>query len=397
MPDADPPLSQPRRTLAAIVVTDVAGFSGLTEKDEDRTLGLVKRDLAAISAACGKFQGRVLKSTGDGLLMTFDSAVQAVACALEVQKTMGDNAKKLPPEQVLRHRIGIHLGDVFFSESDVMGDGVNVAARLQGQADPGGICISQTVYDVVKNRLAITATYLGPRELKNIQEAVPVYQIILDAAKGPAAAARRKPLSRNAWLVIGAGGFAGLAVLLVLTFLIYRAVSGSTGGTGDLAGTATTTTAGAPATLSQDAIIEEGRNRFLNRYDFKGMVQFLEEKGLKDTPIYGRYKRLDKLKLLAKVELRNTSADKPIVVMTEHGGKQVQVWMNDASRIVVKGPEGEQQEMGFDDLEPAVMVGLMQAVMKRMSAGPELRQGVTDLADELQVGGSPGRRGGMRP
>lgn len=396
MPDADPPLSQPRRTLAAIVVTDVAGFSGLTEKDEDRTLGLVKRDLAAISAACEKFHGRVLKSTGDGLLMTFDSAVQAVACALEVQRAMRDNAKKLPPEQVLRHRIGIHLGDVFFSESDVMGDGVNVAARLQGQADPGGICISQTVYDVVKNRLAITATYLGPRELKNIQEAVPVYQIILDAAKGPAAA-RRKPLSRNAWLVIGAGGFAGLAVLLVLTFLIYRAVSGSTGGTGDLAGTATTTTAASPATLSQDAIIEEGRNRFLNGYDFKGMVQFLEGKGLKDTPIYGRYKRLDKLKLLAKVELRNTSADKPIVVVMEHGGKQVQVWMNDASRIVVKGPEGEQQEMGFDDLEPAVMVGLMQAVMKRMSAGPELRQGITDLADELQVGGSPGRRGGMRP
>ncbi len=101
---------------------------------------------------------------------------------MKVQSHFASAAETLPPEDCLQHRIGIHLGDVVVSESDVLGDGVNVAARILAQAEPGGICFSQTVYEVVKNRLAIKATFLGPRELKNIRESVPLYQILVAAA-----------------------------------------------------------------------------------------------------------------------------------------------------------------------------------------------------------------------
>jgi len=172
---------QGQRTLAAIVFSDVVNFSGRVSADEEHTLQLAQRDMALMTRYCQQFEGRVLKTTGDGLLMYFTSAVQAVACALEIQKAIAAAAETLPAKDVLQHRIGIHLGDVFVSESDVMGDGVNIAARLQSEADPGGICMSQIVYDVVKKRLALKATYLGPRELKHIQEAIPVYQILLAA------------------------------------------------------------------------------------------------------------------------------------------------------------------------------------------------------------------------
>ncbi len=173
------------RTLAAIVFTDVVNYSGRMSMDEEHTLNLVQRDLSAMSRVCEQFDGKVLKWTGDGLLLYFTSAVQAVACALKIQQAIAATAHELPPEEVLQHRIGIHLGDVFVSATDVMGDGVNIAARLQAEAVPGGICISQVVYDVVKKRLALKASYLGPRELKHIHEPIPLYQIILDAQPEP--------------------------------------------------------------------------------------------------------------------------------------------------------------------------------------------------------------------
>ena len=169
------------RTLAAIVFTDVVNYSARMSVDEEHTLRLVQRDLQVMSEDCQKHGGQVLKFTGDGLLMYFHSAVQAVACALESQKSIAEKAKTLGDRDILWHRIGIHLGDVFLSKTDVMGDGVNIAARLQSEAKPGGICMSRTVYDVVKRCLTLKATYLGPRDLKNINEAVHVYQILMAA------------------------------------------------------------------------------------------------------------------------------------------------------------------------------------------------------------------------
>jgi WD40 repeat protein/class 3 adenylate cyclase len=187
-----------QRILAAIVFTDAVNFSAHMVADEERTLYLMQRDLHVMAELCQQFEGQVLKTTGDGLLMYFTSAVQAVECAIAIQGAIAQAATDLALQDVMTHRIGIHLGDVFFSETDVMGSGVNIAARLQSKADPGGICISQTVYDVVKSQLELKATYLGPQELKNIRDPVPAYQILVASpteqpVSTPTRSARTKP------------------------------------------------------------------------------------------------------------------------------------------------------------------------------------------------------------
>jgi len=167
------------RTLATVIFTDCVGFSARMSVAEDHTLDLIRRDLNYMKRVCGQYEGRVLKSTGDGLLMCFSSAVKAVECAVEIQRSLSELENERKPEDCLQHRIGIHLADIFITATDVMGNGVNIAARLQTAADPGGICISQTVNDVVKANISLETKYLGPRALKNIRETVPVYKILL--------------------------------------------------------------------------------------------------------------------------------------------------------------------------------------------------------------------------
>ncbi|MEO1403129.1 MAG: protein kinase [Cyanobacteria bacterium J06635_1] len=186
-----------QRALAAIVVTDAVGFSARMSVDEENTLRIIHRDLKLMAQCCKKFEGRVLKSTGDGLLMYFVSAVQAVSCTLAIQRYLArTNAQSAHP---LLHRIGVHLGDVFFSQTDVMGNGVNIAARLQTQARPGGICLSQVVYDVVRSRLTLNATATGPLQLKNIQDPISAYHVspaaALPKAKLPAAKPNPQPVA----------------------------------------------------------------------------------------------------------------------------------------------------------------------------------------------------------
>jgi class 3 adenylate cyclase len=173
------PFESRQQTLAAIAFSDIVGFSARMGQDELHTLDLVERDFRQMTDLCEKFAGKVLKTTGDGLLMYFASAVQAVDCAREIQTEFAKAATTLPTKEVLAHRIGIHLGDVYFSETDVMGNGVNIAARLQAKAEVGGICISQTIYDVVKHCLELDVTYLGELELKNIQEPIPAYNVLI--------------------------------------------------------------------------------------------------------------------------------------------------------------------------------------------------------------------------
>ncbi|MDV3353667.1 protein kinase [Leptothoe sp. LEGE 181152] len=169
-----PTPSRGQRALAAIVVTDAVGFSARMSVDEENTLQLIQRDLALMAEQCTEFEGQVLKSTGDGLLMYFVSAVQAVSCAIAIQKAFYAQEKQTDS---LSHRIGIHMGDVFFNNSDVMGNSVNIAARLQTQAKPGGICLSKLMYDLVKVRLSLDAEFAGPLKLKNIKEPITVYHI----------------------------------------------------------------------------------------------------------------------------------------------------------------------------------------------------------------------------
>ncbi|MFB2919965.1 MULTISPECIES: AAA-like domain-containing protein [Aerosakkonema] len=165
-------------TLAAIVFTDVEGYTSRVAIDQAHALALTNRDLDLMSEICQRFQGRVVADTGDGLFMCFASAANAVACAIEIQKALFVAAAELPAHDVLKHRIGIHLGDVAFFGTQVKGNGVNIAARLQVVAKPGGICISQTVYDVVKNHLPLPGMYKEVRELKGIAEPMLVYQIL---------------------------------------------------------------------------------------------------------------------------------------------------------------------------------------------------------------------------
>jgi class 3 adenylate cyclase len=169
-----------RRQLAAIMFTDIVGFSRRVGEDEVRTLRLVQRDLHLIAETSKQYSGRILKNTGDGCMALFDSGVQALECAQALQRHFAEQAQINPPEECLQHRIGIHLGDVFMSDGEVMGDGVNIAARLQAEAPPGGICISQALYEVVKTRLAFRTTQVGARRLKNIAEDVVIYQVLID-------------------------------------------------------------------------------------------------------------------------------------------------------------------------------------------------------------------------
>lgn len=167
-----------QRTLATVVFTDCVGFSARMSSDEDRTLDLIQRDLEQMQQICSQYEGRVLKCTGDGLLIYFLSAVKAVECAIDIQTTL--TAVQHPdPRDQLQHRIGIHLADLFITATDVMGNGVNIAARLQTEAEPGGICLSQTVYDVIKTSLRLEIAFLGARRLKNIPDEMAVYKVLL--------------------------------------------------------------------------------------------------------------------------------------------------------------------------------------------------------------------------
>jgi class 3 adenylate cyclase len=175
------------RKLAAILAADVVGFSRLASADEERTLArlrTLRSDL--IDPTIAVHHGRVVKRTGDGSIVEFRSVVDAVRCAIEVQNGMVERNAGLPPEQRIEFRIGVHVGDVVEeSDGDLMGDGVNIAARLEGIADPGGICLSEDAYRQVRDRLKEDFTDLGEKELKNIARPLRAYAIKTGAA-GPA-------------------------------------------------------------------------------------------------------------------------------------------------------------------------------------------------------------------
>ena len=175
------------RKLVAILAADIAGYSRLVGADEDRTLARLRglrSDL--IDPAISVHHGRVVKRTGDGILIEFRSVIDAVRCAIEVQDGMVERNTGLPPERCIEFRVGIHLGDVVEeSDGDLMGDGVNIAARLEGIADRGGICISRQVLDQIEGKLDLSYRELGRQNLKNIVKPVEVYTILFDTAVAP--------------------------------------------------------------------------------------------------------------------------------------------------------------------------------------------------------------------
>jgi adenylate cyclase len=163
------------RKIVAILVADIAGYSRLAGADEDRTLSRLRglrSDL--IDPAIAAHRGRIVKRTGDGSVIEFRSVVDAVRCAIEVQDGLVERNAGVPPERRIEFRVGIHLGDVVEeSDGDLMGDGVNIAARLESICTPGAICLSEQAYWQVKGRLDLAVHDLGPTQLKNIAEADP--------------------------------------------------------------------------------------------------------------------------------------------------------------------------------------------------------------------------------
>jgi adenylate cyclase len=209
------------RKIAAILVSDVVGYSRLAGADEDRTLArlrALRSDL--IDPIIAVHHGRVVKRTGDGSLIEFRSVVDAVRCAIEVQTGMVERNTGLPPERRIEFRVGIHLGDVVEeADGDLMGDGVNIAARLEGVAKPGAICLSEDAYRQVRGRLDLAISDLGLTQLKNIAEPIRIYSLEVDmsAQAKPATAVQAperpsEPKKRTRLALAGVG----MVVLLIL-------------------------------------------------------------------------------------------------------------------------------------------------------------------------------------
>jgi adenylate cyclase len=182
------------RRLAAILAADVAGYSRLMSHDEEGTLRRLKEHLGElVEPRIAAHQGRIVKRTGDGLLVDFASAVEAVRCALAIQSGMADRNRGVPEDSRIEFRIGINLGDVIIEGEDIYGDGVNIAARLEGIAEPGTIFVSRAVRDSVRDRLDVVLEDLGERPVKNIARPVRVFRIARADGARPAAPVPDKP------------------------------------------------------------------------------------------------------------------------------------------------------------------------------------------------------------
>jgi adenylate cyclase len=178
-------MKQPvERRLAAILAADVAGYSRLIGADEEGTLNRMRSIRTdVIDPKITEHRGRIVKTTGDGLLAEFSSVVDALRCATEIQNAMAEGNAGIATEKRIECRMGVNVGDIVVEDGDIFGDGVNVAARLEGLADPGGICVSARVQEDAAGRLDLTFDDLGEQSLKNIARSVRVYRVRLTEAE----------------------------------------------------------------------------------------------------------------------------------------------------------------------------------------------------------------------
>jgi adenylate cyclase len=182
------------RRLAAILAADVVGYSRLTGADEEGTLSALKAHRRmTIDPKIGEYRGRIFKTTGDGLLVEFGSVVEAVRCAIEIQRAMVERNREVPENRQIEFRIGIHLGDVVIEGDDMLGDGVNVAARIEGIAQPGGLSLSDDAYRQVQGKVSAQFVDSGEQQLKNIGRPVRIYRVVSEGTGGGAKPALTPP------------------------------------------------------------------------------------------------------------------------------------------------------------------------------------------------------------
>lgn len=173
-----------KRRLTTVLSADVKGYTQLMESDEIGTLERLRAYRQGMTALIERHDGRVINTWGDALIAEFGSVVEAVHAAVEVQKELAGRNRDLAQTEQMWFRIGINLGDVMIDGDDIYGDGVNIAARLQELAEPGGILISRPVFDQVRNKLSIGFDFLGDQTVKNVSEPVPSYRVLLDGKAG---------------------------------------------------------------------------------------------------------------------------------------------------------------------------------------------------------------------
>ena len=176
-PRRDDPAASLERRLATILCADVAGYSRMMGEDEERAVRVFRGHRGIIDSLVPQHRGRIFNTAGDAILAEFGSAVEAVRCATEIQAALQTRNNQFPPERQVRFRIGVNLGDVMVQGQDLLGDGVNVAARLQTAAEPGGVCVSGSVYDQIRNKLSLSFNPLGERSYKNIPQPVRTFSI----------------------------------------------------------------------------------------------------------------------------------------------------------------------------------------------------------------------------
>ena len=193
------------RRLAAILAADVVAYTSLMEADEEGTFAALKeRRRLAIEPTIQQYGGHIFKLTGDGALIELPSIVAAVECAIAIQRSNESQNVEQPPDRHIRLRIGITIGDVMVEDGDIYGTGVNIAARLEGLAPPGGICISGAAVDQVQGRNGLSFRYIGRKELKHISEPIAVYEVEMDKAPGtsPSRAAALAPVTERPSLAV---------------------------------------------------------------------------------------------------------------------------------------------------------------------------------------------------
>jgi adenylate cyclase len=202
-----------KRRLAAILAADVAGYSRLMGADEEGTLDRLKKHRhELLDPKITEHDGRIVKTTGDGLLVEFASVIDAVRCAVEVQRTMAERNAGIPADRCITFRVGINVGDIIIDDGDIFGDGVNVAARLEGLAEAGGICVSQVVHDQVRDKLDLAFQDMGEQQVKNIARPVRAHRILIEAARK----ASRAEIGEPALEARGLGDKPSIAVLAFL-------------------------------------------------------------------------------------------------------------------------------------------------------------------------------------
>ena len=172
------------RRLAAIMFTDMVGFTALGQRNETLSLELLEEQRAMLRPVFRRHGGKEVKTIGDGFLVEFTNALEAVRCAYEIQRTSREANYSRPAERQILLRVGVHLGDVVETGGDISGDAVNVASRIEPLAETGGVCITRQVYDQVQNKFELPLTSLGAKPLKNVNTPLEVFKVVLPWAEG---------------------------------------------------------------------------------------------------------------------------------------------------------------------------------------------------------------------